>query len=119
MGRGRNGNRGRRNERGRHNTNSGNRTTSTFKGHTTEMNGHVFECFNEGTKQGQSSKTLEALGEYIANNLKNLGDMMSLTEELITPEVTLPVTQSTIAAADPLLAALWKEEVIDYSKQRL
>jgi hypothetical protein len=34
-----------------------------LKGHTTEMHGHVFECFSEGTKQGQFTKTIEALGE--------------------------------------------------------
>jgi hypothetical protein len=45
------------------------------------MNGHVFERFHEGTKQGQFTKTVEALGEYIAKNIKNPGDMMCLASQ--------------------------------------
>jgi hypothetical protein len=55
------------------------------------MNGHVFECFQEGTKQGQFTKTVEALGKYIAKNVKNPGDMMCLTSsEMETPCITKP-----------------------------
>ena len=91
---------------------------SDFKGHTKEMNGHVFECFHEGAKQNQFTKTIEALGEYIAKNMKNPGDLMSLTKELKAPEVPLPKKLTTEEAADALTAALWKEEVTEYSKRK-
>ena len=93
-------------------------TTSNFKGHTTEMNGHVFECFQEGTKQNQFAKTVEALGEYIAKNVKNPGDMMSITEELKAPEVPKPTSITKAEADDPLTFTLWKEEVSEYSKRK-
>jgi hypothetical protein len=81
------------------------------------MNGHVFECFNEGTKQGQFTKTLEALGEYMAKNIKNPGDMMCLTENLTAPKVTMPMAFTKDPDKEVLAYALWKEEVSDYSKR--
>jgi hypothetical protein len=82
--------RGRGSGRSGSNKNNNNKTTSDFRGHTKEMNGHVFECFHEGTKQNQFTKSLEALSKYIAKNIKNPKDMMSITEELKTPTVTVP-----------------------------
>ena len=35
-----------------------------FKGATTEMNGNVFECYNEQTVRRQYAKAVEALKEY-------------------------------------------------------
>jgi Reverse transcriptase (RNA-dependent DNA polymerase) len=82
------------------------------------MNGHVFECFQEGTKQGQFTKTVEALGEYIAKNVKNPGDMMCLTSsEMETPCVTKPKPLSKEERDDELEVALWKEKVSAYSKR--
>jgi hypothetical protein len=114
-GRGRNGNRGRGQDRNRQH--NGNKPATAFKGHTIEMNGHVFECFHEGTKQGQFTKTLEALGEYIAKNIKNPGDMMSLTEELTTPTVTRPNALDDKEKADVLTYTIWLEEVSAYTKR--
>ena len=82
------------------------------------MNGHVFECFQEGTRQSQFAKTMEALGEYIAKNVKNPGDMMCITEELKAPEVTKPKSLTQAEIDDSLTFALWKEEVSEYSKRR-
>ena len=61
-GRGRGDGRGRGYLGRRHDGRNGGATAaaSNFKGHTTEMNGHVFECFQEGTKQNQFAKTVEA-----------------------------------------------------------
>jgi hypothetical protein len=117
-GRGRGGgrNRGRGYDRNRQNT-TNNRSKSTFKGHTSEMNGHVFECFNEGTKQGQFTKTLEALGEYMAKNIKIPGVMMCLTENLTAPKVAIPAAFTKDPDKEVLAYALWKEEVADYSKR--
>ena len=54
------------------------------------MNGHVFQCFHEGVGQNQFAKTVETLGEYIAENMRYPGDMMSLTKELTVPTVKEP-----------------------------
>jgi len=59
-GRGQSGSRGRGNRHGSRATTTP-RVCSTFKGYTKEMNGHVFQCFKK-----QFSKTVEAVGEYIA-----------------------------------------------------
>jgi len=77
----------------------GNRTTSTsttprarstFKGNTEEMNGHVFQRFNECNDEKLFSKTVEAVGEYIAKKLKYPGNMDSLTNDLTLPTIPEP-----------------------------
>ena len=45
------------------------------------MNGNVFQCFTENETKNQFNKTVEALGEYVAKNMKYAGDMMQLTKE--------------------------------------
>jgi hypothetical protein len=83
------------------------------------MNGHIFECFQEGTqKQSQFTKSLEALGEYIAKNVKNPGDMMSITDELKVPSVPIPKNLTKEETEDPLVFTLWKESVTEYSKRK-
>jgi hypothetical protein len=54
------------------------------------MHGHVFQCFNECDNKKQFSKTVEAVGEYIAKKLKYPGDMDSLTKDLTLPTIPEP-----------------------------
>ena len=54
------------------------------------MHGHVFQCFNKTDSSNQFTRTVEALGEYISTNMKNLGDMTSLTEDLKLPTIPEP-----------------------------
>jgi hypothetical protein len=116
-GRGRNGQRGRGQDRSKQTTSNSTRTASNFKGHTTEMRGHVFECFSEGTKQGEFTKTVEALGEYNAKNVKNPGDMMSLTEKLVAPTIVRPPDIDNETATNIVSFTLWKEAFTVYSKR--
>ena len=88
-GRGRSGSRGRGNRHGSRAITTP-RVRSTFKGNTEEMNGHVFQCFNECEDKKHFSKTVEALGEYIAKKLKYPGDMVSLTKDFVKPEIVKP-----------------------------
>jgi hypothetical protein len=53
---------------------------------TEKMNGHVFQCFNKCEDKKLFSKTVEALGEYIAKKLKYPGDMVSLTKDFVGKE---------------------------------
>jgi hypothetical protein len=86
-------NRNRSNNRSRNN-NSGNtvfQNRSTFKGNTPGMNGYVFECYEECGDRTQYQKSLEALGEYTAKNMKYQEDMKTIFEETMTaPALTMP-----------------------------
>jgi hypothetical protein len=48
---------------------------SNFRGSTIDMNGHVFESYEERGDRTQFPMTLEALGEYAAKNLKYPKDL--------------------------------------------
>ncbi len=118
------GGRGRRSGgRGRHSNNhgknnNGNKTTSgPFKGDSPEMNGHVYQCFGEGTGgQTQFMKTTEVLGQYIAKNIKFPGDMTCLTRELKQPEIEKP--PALPADADEFDKLEWKGNAEDYIKRK-
>ena len=81
------------------------RVCSIFKGNTEEMNGHVFQCFNECEDKKQFSKTVEALGEYIAKKLKYPGDMASLTKDFVRPEIPKP-TELQVSEMNRLVIAI-------------
>ena len=87
-----------------------------FKGTTPEMNGQVFQCFNENTASNQFAKTVEALAEYISKHLKFPGDMAPLTKDLVLPTLTAPVNLP--ATADELEKLLWKQDVVRYAQRR-
>jgi hypothetical protein len=86
---------------------------STFKGNTEEMNGHVFQCFKECEDRKQFSKTVEALGEYIAKNLKYPGDMASLTNFFIRPEIPKP-TELEVSETNILIITIREKKVPAY-----
>jgi hypothetical protein len=109
-GRGRGSNRGRGSSRGGRNTQ---RSTTVFKGNTCEMNGHVFQCFNEGADQNQFARSVEALGEYIAKNVKYPGDMMALTKDLSEPTVKKPEELPEDETSN-LKKTVWKKQVDNY-----
>ena len=54
------------------------------------MNGHVFQVFYECNDKRQFTRTIEALEEYFAKNLKHAGDMTTLTRELKNPTIEEP-----------------------------
>src|SRR5687767_3272259 len=70
-------------------SNSGARSTpvSNFKGLSKEMMGNIFQTFKERKDAKQFSKTIEAVGVYIAKNMEYPGDMTVLTKELIKPVI--------------------------------
>jgi len=112
QGRGRSGSRGRGNCHGSRATTIP-RVRSIFKGNTEEMNGHVFQCFNKCKDKKQFSKTVEALGEYIAKKLKYPGDMASLTKDFVRPEITKP-TELEVSETNRLVIAIWEKKVSAY-----
>jgi hypothetical protein len=71
------------------------------------MNGHVFQCFNECEDKKHFSKTIEALGEYIAKKLKYPGNMVSLTKDFVKPEIPKP-TELEVSETNRLVIAIWE-----------
>lgn len=84
--------RGRTNRSGNRNNRIRNGNPNTprglFKGSTAGMNGHVFESYEERGDRTQFPKTLEALGEYAAKNLKFPEDLRSMfSESMSAPHI--------------------------------
>jgi len=89
------------------------RVCSTFKGNTEEMNGHVFQCFNKCEDNKHFSKTVEALGEYIAKKLKYPGNMASLMKDFVRPKIPKP-TELEVSETNRLVVAIWEMKVSAY-----
>ncbi|KAI2501022.1 hypothetical protein MHU86_13434 [Fragilaria crotonensis] len=86
---GRGGNRQRGNRAGRTRGASGQQqgsssnNRSVFTGsNTDDMNGHVFQCFEEQSDRRQYAKTIEALDGYVKKNLTYSADMAPLFASL-------------------------------------
>ena len=77
------------------------------------MNGHVFQCFNECDNKKQFSKTVEAVGEYIAKKLKYPGNMDSLTNDLTLPTIPEP-EELDPEETSLLIKAIWNKTVTSY-----
>jgi hypothetical protein len=75
------------------------------------MNGHVFQCFNKCPDKKQFSRTIEALGEYVAKNLKDSGNVSLLIKSLVTPTVTRPVALTPAEENDAVEVAIWAIEL--------
>ncbi len=77
------------------------------------MNGHVFQCSNETIDKNQFNRTMEALAQYIAKNVKYPGDMVALTKEVAKPTLTKPGELDPNEKSE-LVKALWNREVDGY-----
>ncbi|KAI2503212.1 hypothetical protein MHU86_11235 [Fragilaria crotonensis] len=88
-----------------------------FKGTTTEMNGNVFECYDEQTDRRQYAKTVEALEGYAKKNLKYAEDLATL----FATEMKLPTLEKPMRPgpdADETDLAIWNEDIRDYAKRK-
>jgi hypothetical protein len=108
---------GRAGGRGHGRTTSLRPRSSGFKGTTPEMNGNVFECYDEQTDRRQYAKTIEALEGYVKKGLKYAEDLAPL----FAPEMKLPTLEKPTKpgeGADETDLAIWNEEVRDYAKRK-
>ncbi|KAI2513612.1 hypothetical protein MHU86_752 [Fragilaria crotonensis] len=94
---GRGGNRQRGNRAGRTRGASGQQqgsssnNRSVFTGNTDDMNGHVFQCFEEQSDRRQYAKTIKALDGYVKKNLTYSADMAPLfASKMEMPAINLP-----------------------------
>jgi hypothetical protein len=88
--------------------------TATFKGDTADMNGHVYQTFNENDDKRQFGKTTEALGRWINMHTKNSGDLVVLHTDLQDPVIEKPAPLSEADKDEPIEQLLWKETVKDF-----
>jgi hypothetical protein len=84
---------------------------ANFKGETEEMNGHMFQCYEEqeGDRR-QYAKTVEALGNHAKKTLKYAEDLAPLFAEDI-PAPTIAMPEDPGEDQGRLTEALWTEAV--------
>jgi len=58
-------------------------------------------------------RTIKALGEYFAKNMKYVGDIMPLTRDLKNPEVSEPAAIAK-TESDRQVIFKWEKEMTDY-----
>ena len=114
-GRGGRGNRGRGGS-GRTQQNAPRQQGSKFKGNTAEMNGHLFQCFDECSAKNEFARTVQALGEYVVKNLKQPGDMVSLTKSLTLPTIEVPDDLADDEESK-FLIKVWEQQVTNYTNR--
>ena len=78
------------------------------------MNGHVFQCFDECSGKNEFARTVQALAEYIVKNLKQPGDMTSLTKSLTLPTIEVPEDLAENETSKFLLK-VWEQQVTNYT----
>ena len=126
---GRGGGNGNRGGRGHHRPNRPPKTPhSNFKGDTSDMNGHVFQCHSETSDAKQFSVTLEKLQHYVFKVFKNPTDIGGIFKDLEIPTIARPTkpvappppdTKDLIAVADHEIdLSIFAEDVKDYVKRR-
>lgn len=119
-GRGRGRSRGNRTQAGRGQNRASGRNT-TFKGTTAEMNGNVFECYDEQSDRRQYAKSIEALEGYVKKELTYSEDMAPLFAfEMKEPQVVKPVKAPVPEGyvEDEADKLLWHEELKEYVKRQ-
>ena len=99
------------------------RVSSTFKGSTPDMEGYVFECYEEQTDRRQyNRKTVEALECYVKKTMRYPEDLAPLfatdstLSVLAKPPRPLLVPPATVAAKDDI--EIWKEDLRHLSKRK-
>jgi hypothetical protein len=92
---------------------------SGFKGATPEMNGNVFECYDEQYDRRQYTKTVEALESYVKKNITNSEDLQSLfADETKEPAINEPEDpEEDGAKATKLQGIVYIEQVKGYVKR--
>jgi len=81
---------------------------TTFKGDTTDINGHVFQLFPESQNKRQYTKTMKALQRYVNKNCKFAGDLNSLFK-LVAPKLVPPIDISADDISNPIKMLKWTE----------
>jgi len=89
------------------------RTNPSFKGHTTELGGHMFQVFHENNNRNQFVQTIEVLGKYFTKNMKYVGEIMPLARDLKNSEVLEPASIAS-TETDCNIVFKWEKKMTDY-----
>ena len=90
-------------------TNNRTRTVTSFKGNTEEMNGNVFECYEEVDDHLQYGNTIEALDAYTRKNLLYSADLAPLfVKKATAPSIERP--EETTEEPDTLSGMIFAEK---------
>ncbi|KAI2512761.1 Reverse transcriptase (RNA-dependent DNA polymerase) [Fragilaria crotonensis] len=98
--------------------NGGTTTTTsrpTFKGDTEDMNGNVFQCYEEQADRRQYAKTIEALDAYVKKKLNYSADLAPLLERRCAPDHR-PAWRPAPGAGETM-KMIFAEEVKEYVKR--
>lgn len=108
------GKRNRRKNRGKQSSNGTGATHqgSSFKGKYHEMNGHVFQCYEETSKRDQFEKTVEELGRYASTYFSHATDMKMMLKSLREIVFVQPVNPPFSATRTTI--RIWDKEVDMY-----
>jgi hypothetical protein len=100
---------------------------NSFKGTIKDMNGHVFQCYGEGTASNQFTRTLEELDGYVGLHFKhNPADIKKMIRKMTdtildmppAPEPTPGTTETEAAAVSASAQVFWKQEVDMYFRKK-
>jgi hypothetical protein len=91
-------------------------TKTNFKGGTPEMNGNVFECYEEQDDRRQYAKTVEALGSHARKTMKYSEDLAPLfAEVMVAPTVDEPDDLDSNASTTKQL--IYNEQIKEYVRR--
>ena len=94
------------------------RSRAAFRGNTEEMNGNVFECFEEQSDRRQFSKTIECLDAYARKTLSYTADLTPLfAARMTTPVIARPVPPPTEKGFKEFNTMFFAEEVREFSRR--
>jgi hypothetical protein len=91
------------------------------------MNGHVFQCYGEGTASNQFARTLEELDGYVGLHFKhNPADIKKMIRKMtdtvfdmpLAPEPTPGATETATATVSASAKVFWKQEVDMYFRKK-
>ena len=88
---------------------------STFKCDTEEMNGNVFECYEEQVDRRQYAKTLQALNAYSRKTMEGAADLASLFDDTPTePVLAEPGDMTAVDLTSEVKKLIFQEKVKRY-----
>ena len=94
-----------------------NRRANDFKGGTPGMNGHVFQCYGEGTEKNQYTRTVEELEVYVGAHFKrNATDIKKMVRTMADATFTPPKDLTDKKTETEV--AIWKAEVDMFVKRK-
>ena len=91
-----------------------NNESSTFKGETVEMNGHVYQLPKESENKKQFTETTEVLERYVSKKMKHSSDLKDLFKKLTNPTIEEPEEPTNQEEKSKTKMKIWEIKVKVY-----